>query len=516
MFQLYYSSPPMTAAEQKQQDEAKKNGRSYKEPAVMQDITNYMTSATWSGGVDQAARKLSFEIAYNTPVKDKGFTPLELELGGFVYAFYAETELDKPVEMFCGRIFYRKRNTDQYTYSFTAYDDMIYLAKSQVQLVFKNSTVTDAIKQTCAEIGASVAGTIPSIPTVVNVIADGKSCTEVFRMLRDKTKADTVNYPNGMDFTVLCILDTITVVQKGELIDGYIASDSVNVSHTEHSQSLEGMVNRIKAVDSVGNVCQIFTINDDVTHYGMVQGIYKMQPPQQGSTVDNVQEAKGKLRQVQEESSLEGIGNIQCITGYSITVQEEQLKGKFFIKSDTHTFENNLHTMRLTLEYLPDTPEIPTIEQQDIAAPIFSSSGTGSQTSYSGSGNMNISEGMAAGWEAWGNTTMDNGANGCAEAVGKIGGYYSPFLANEARNGVVSVPSMATDAAQAGLLQDFDAGSLEAGDAIIYGDDDHVVIYDGNGGYYGNSSSQMVTVHGSDYNSMGGMTPTKIIKSSRG
>lgn len=30
--------------------------------------------------------------------------------------------------------------------------------------------------------------------------------------------------------------------------------------------------------------------------------------------------------------------------------------------------------MDLTLEYLPDTPEVPEIEQQDIATPVFKSS----------------------------------------------------------------------------------------------------------------------------------------------
>lgn len=41
-----------------------------------------------------------------------------------------------------------------------------------------------------------------------------------------------------------------------------------------------------------------------------------------------------------------------------------------------------------------------------------------------------------------------------------------------------------------------------------------MVIYDGAGGYIGNSSQDEV-VHGSNYNEMGGLTPTQIIKTSR-
>ena len=75
---------------------------------------------------------------------------------------------------------------------------------------------------------------------------------------------------------------------------------------------------------------------------------------------------------------------------------------------------------------------------------------------------------------------------------------------------------MVADAETAGIgVQDFSSGSLEKGDIIVYGDNQHVVIYDGNGGYYGNSSSQHRTVHGSDYTAMD-YAPTKIIKTSRG
>ena len=55
------------------------------------------------------------------------------------------------------------------------------------------------------------------------------------------------------------------------------------------------------------------------------------------------------------DSSISALGNIQCIAGYSVVIEEEQLKGVFFIKSDTHIFENNTHTMELNLEYIRGT-----------------------------------------------------------------------------------------------------------------------------------------------------------------
>lgn len=509
-----YTDPPLTQKEQQELQQRKNNNEPHTEPLSDFDITNYITKWTWSGDSEQAARKLEFEIVYNTVNKDSAFTALNLKMGGFVYLSYAETDESEPIEIFEGRIFYRKRNSNTFTFSFTCYDDMVYLAKSKVQMLFDGITVTDAIKQVCAEIGISTATDIPQINTVVSFIADGKSCTEVFRMLFEYTKADTANNPNGEDYTVVCLNGDVTVIKKGELIENYIATDLTDIDSSEHSESIESMVNRIKSVDDNGNICQVFTNNDDVTHYGMIQDIYRMQPPKEGETVDNVKMAKSRLKRLQDESSIKAIGNIQCITGYTIEVQEEQLKGKFFIKSDTHNFSNNLHTMDLTLEYMPDTPEVAEIEQQDIAIPVFKSSKRKKSTG-GGSGSLKVDRGLATGFDAWGGTTMNNGRNGCAEAVGKIGSYYSPFLAEQCNNGVVSVPSMVANAESAGLLEDFSAGNLEKGDVIVCGNDDHVVIYDGNGGYYGNSSSKNVVVHGRDYNNLK-MTPTKIIKASRG
>lgn len=109
---------------------------------------------------------------------------------------------------------------------------------------------------------------------------------------------------------------------------------------------------------------------------------------------------------------------------------------------------------------------------------------------------------------------MENGANGCVEAVTKIGARYNPFLADELSKGVVNVDTLVSDAGD--KVVPFDPNNLEAGDVIVYGDNDHVVLYDGNGGYVGNSSSQQKVVQGGDYNNMGGLKPTKIIKTGNG
>lgn len=112
---------------------------------------------------------------------------------------------------------------------------------------------------------------------------------------------------------------------------------------------------------------------------------------------------------------------------------------------------------------------------------------------------------------------MDNGANGCVEAVTKIGAGINGFLKNELDNGVVGVPKLVEDAEKNGVeVVSFSPDNVAAGDVIVYGDNDHVVMADGNGGYVGNSTSQQKVVQGDDYNAMGDLKPTKIIKTGSG
>lgn len=362
MLSIRYSDPPLADGEREQSDRK-----------TNYDITNYVLKYAWSGDAEQAARKLEFSIAYNTPTKDKVFVPLNLKVGGFIYLYWQDDDKSEPVEIFQGRIFYRKRVTDTYSFEFACFDDLIYLAKSNIRAVI-TGTVAAGIQQVCHEVGIPVGKLPGGLTANVDFIADDKSGTEVLRMLLDQQEA--ADLANGADthYIPVCINGNVTVVKKGELIEGYTATADTNVFSTEHSESIEEMVNRVKAVDDNGTICQVFTNTEDAQHFGTIQKIYKIQPPKKGETVDNVKAAKAMLKRQKDESSLKGVGFIQCITGYSIKVKEEQLEGTFYIKSDTHNFENNVHTMDLTLEYVPDKPEQPKIEMTSYSEPVFKTS----------------------------------------------------------------------------------------------------------------------------------------------
>ena len=265
------------------------------------------------------------------------------------------------------------------------------------------------------------------------------------------------------------------------------------------------MVNQVAVVDDSGNTTGYIKNDDDIKKYGLLQANYKYDSKQ-----NTEQSARLLLSKEKDNSEITARGNIQCISGYAVTVKEEQIQGDFLIAADSHSIQNNRHNMSLTLTYIvkPDAAKNATTEGNVNPEPTKGKGKIG-KGSFSGSMGAAIKEG----YNAWAGQTMPHGENGCVEAVTRIGSYYSPFLKSEYDGGVASVPTLVADAG--GNCIPFDSSQLEAGDTIVYGDNDHVVIAAGpKGDYVGNSSSANKVVHGKNFYNMGGLYPTKIIKTS--
>ena len=101
-----------------------------------EDISNYIISYVWSGDLDQAGRRLEITAAINP--KDSLFKSPEINLGDTV-EFYS-VENGQQYNLFSGIVFLRRRNSESYTIQYTAYDKLIYVAKSKLTLKFDSIT----------------------------------------------------------------------------------------------------------------------------------------------------------------------------------------------------------------------------------------------------------------------------------------------------------------------------------------------------------------------------------------
>lgn len=118
----------------------------------------------------------------------------------------------------------------------------------------------------------------------------------------------------------------------------------------------------------------------------------------------------------------------------------------------------------------------------------------------------------------------ENGPNGCAEEALSMLSWANPWAQDAYNKKLFNVKAMADFAKDSGIQEiEYNPQNLSIGDLVIYktdeGDYGHTVVYDGHGGFYGNSSSANNNsggkVHGDDIN-IPGMTPEYILKTGAG
>lgn len=457
---------------------------------------------TWEGSRLQVARKLTF--SYVQDVRDPNLPNYAINCGETVYGYDEDGNLQ-----FQGNVYSIEKDVQQSTVTVTAYDNLFILCRSKTTRKFTNMLAEDIAKAVCSELGIK-AGKLAETGKKVSFIAQEKTGYQIIMIAytdaakqinahkEDKDAPDVLFHP-------IMRGDELDVIKKGELIEGLAADQYVNIENSQYKESIEDMVNSIMITDQQGNVTGYQTKDEWVQKYSMVQDVYKTNPN------DNAQEAINKLFHGPDRSGIiQMTGSYAAKSSYSIQIRDilTELCGKFWIKSDTHTFENGIHEMRLEIEFenlmnKEEKPKDTTVKTK-----------TGHTSSAIGGANLEASAGVQAGFAAWEGATMPDGPNGCAEAATRIGSYYSPFLAQEYNNNVASVPTLMGDAGDACIP--FDESNLEVGDCIIYNGDAHVVIYAGNGTYVGNNSSANngngAVGTGGIYNMR--MTPTSIIKTS--
>lgn len=478
-----------------------KGNQTTKQTETIDDLSRLTVGRiTWEGSRLQVARKLTF--SYVQDARDPNLPNYVINCGETVYGYDEDGSLQ-----FQGNVYSIEKDVQQSTVTVTAYDNLFILCRSKTTRKFTDMLAEDIAKAVCSELGIK-AGKLAETGKKVSFIAQEKTGYQIIMIAyTDAAKQINAHKENKDDPDVLFhpIMrgDELDVIKKGELIEGLAADQYVNIENSQYKESIEDMVNSIMITDQQGNVTGYQTKDEWIQKYSMVQDVYKTNPN------DNAQEAINKLFHGPDRSGiLQMTGSYAAKSSYSIQIRDilTELCGKFWIKSDTHTFENGIHEMRLEIEFenlmnKEEKPKDTTVKTKAGRIGI-------------GGANLEASAGVQAGFAAWEGATMPDGPNGCVEAATRIGSYYSPFLAQEYNNNVASVPTLMGDAGDACIP--FDESNLEVGDCIIYNGDAHVVIYAGNGTYVGNNSSANngngAVGTGGIYNMR--MTPTSIIKTS--
>lgn len=304
--------------------------------AETKDITQFASTVTWSGSAGQASRQIEVSIIYS-PL-DKNIPDINIKLGDRVL-LYEDGKL-----LINAMVYNRERVSEQGTITYSGYDDLKRLCDSQGLYSFKNTTPERITRTVCNDINIPTGDIIETKIPIKKLIIDSEE--SFYKIIM---KAYTKAYKsNGKKYMPIMVNRKLFVIEKGEVIENFTLNDQVNITGSSYSESIEGMVNKIKIYDDKGKQIGEVKNSGHLTDFGTFQGTYTKE-----DGVNSTTAATNMLKGITQEASVEALGNIQCISGYGIKIKDTitKLTGKFWIDTDSHTWQDGTYTMSLDLTF---------------------------------------------------------------------------------------------------------------------------------------------------------------------
>lgn len=302
------------------------------------NITQAVTSVSWSGSVSEAARTV--EISVISAPEDKNVKSLKLNIGaGDTIKLYEDGEL-----LFLGEVQASRKTGETGTVSYSCYDLLNHLLRSTGVYNFKNTTAERVTEKVCADLGIKTGSIAATKVPLKKMIFDGDTFYDIIMKAYTKAAKQTGRkYICRMDGTKL------SVEIKGEKVKDFVLQEGYNITNASYEETIENMVNIVKIYNEKNKQSGVVKNDKHIEKYGIYQETYKKED---GINADAA--AKAMLNGIEKKISVEGInGDLGCIAGNGVKIYDKTvgLNGLFWIENDTHTWENGIHTMSLELSF---------------------------------------------------------------------------------------------------------------------------------------------------------------------
>lgn len=483
-------------------------GKDGKDVTETREITAYTNNYQRSDGIDTLGQEFTFDLADNP--FDFNLMGTRLAIGGKIEFSNqlsnnnksATTQLNEQQQeqvVFQGIVVAEKQSGAN-KYSYTCFDYCFYLNKSEIEIQFNGVSGLEAIKKVCSENNVPL-GNVADIKTNIKKIYQGETVSDVIKDIIKQATEET-----GYKYRLEYRDGKIHVEDYKDLVLDKVITQPIN--NYSRDLSMEDMRNSIVAISQKEKSTSVkSTIQDDesIKKYGLIKKIVKVDDKKSAQTAQIAKKTIQESNKIKENLNLTLLGDDAVRSGRIIIIDDYtvDIHDKFLVTNCKHNYGVN-HTMTLDLKRVQ--AELDTSSYAQATNTVASSNGVG------GADAKQVDAGMQAmnGYES---VYRDNG---CVDVVVNTGSYYNPFLKQQADIGVANVDTLVGNAQNAGYKVEAFNGYANKGDILVYGNNDHVVISDGAGGAFGNSSSAGHAMFYSDANYAwhNNEAPTKVIRMS--
>lgn len=303
------------------------------------DMTNLVQSVRWSGRKGSSARTITV-----TMIDDDGYRHARSGIDvadGNQCVFLVDGK-----ERFRG-ILMNQNQGDKKQLKFKAYDNGIYLANNKDTFVYKNKTADQVFSDVCSRFGiptGEVAKCSYKIPELTKSKTTGQDA--VLDALSLDYKATGTRHFISSDKGKLSLL------QRKDQIISFVVDGDANLYGYSYTKSIESIKTRVKMISKEGTTIAEKSNSALEQKIGIFQEI---QQPDESLTKAQVKDLVGSvldtLDDPEETVTLNILGDPDVISGKAILVKIPHLgiSRAYYVDSDDHTFEDNMHTMSLTL-----------------------------------------------------------------------------------------------------------------------------------------------------------------------
>lgn len=269
----------------------------------------------------------------------------------------------KGEELFRGTVFTKER-TKNGSLSLTAYDDLVYLTKSEDKYVFTGKTLGEIVRRICGDFGIPI-GKIADTPHKLTRILQGTLFDMILTAISLTYKHTRVKYYLYSDKGKLNLTKRVDLARK------WVIEDGVNLVDYSFSQSIEDTYTQVKLTSTKANKTAIAKVDNPTTkrRFGTIQ--YYEEVSDELNKAQLMQRATAMMLEkgkVGESFSIDALGIASVISGSAVYVIAKELgvSRAFYVDEDSHSFKGNEHTMSLTLTKTDDLPDIDaTVEPEE-------------------------------------------------------------------------------------------------------------------------------------------------------
>lgn len=303
------------------------------------DMTNLVKSVRWSGRKGSSARTVTVAM-----IDDDGYRHARSGIDvadGNQCVFLVDGK-----ERFRG-ILMNQNQGDNKQLKFKAYDNGIYLANNKDTFVYKNKTADQVFSDVCSRFGiptGEVAKCSYKIPEFTKSKTTGQDA--VLDALSLDYKATGTRHFISSD------KGKLSLFQRKDQVISFVVDGDANLYGYSYTKSIESIKTRVKMISKEGTTLAEKSNSSLEQKIGIFQEI---QQPDESLTKAQVKDLVGSvldtLDDPEETLTLNILGDPDVISGKAILVKIPHLdiSRAYYVDSDDHTFEDNMHTMSLTL-----------------------------------------------------------------------------------------------------------------------------------------------------------------------